>query len=97
MLKIENTLEEICKGKSKVPKVVRSDLDKIKQIDAKLEGKAAFVRHLLDLKQTVEKATKSYFSKLRNPKVTAKPRVTQQEMKKAIDLVRQNYGEMQRQ
>jgi hypothetical protein len=33
-------LEEICKEKAKVPKTVKSDMDKIKQIDAKLHSKS---------------------------------------------------------
>jgi hypothetical protein len=65
MLKIESTLEEICKGSAKVPKAVKIDMDKMKQIDAKLHGKYNFERIYLELKEMVEKATKVYYSKFK--------------------------------
>ena len=88
MLKIESTLKEICKGSAKVPKTAKTDIEKIKQIDAKLHGKSHSTFIYLDLKETVEKATKTYFSKFRLNKVGAKSRVSHPEMKKVIDLVR---------
>ena len=42
MMKIEQTLQEICK--TSIPRCLKDDLAKIKQIDAKLQGKSFILK-----------------------------------------------------